>query len=383
MKINSVYINNIQTFLPGLPVANDQMEDYLGLVGDKPSRARKIILKSNGIKSRYYAIDPKTGLATYSNAQLTSHAIKKLADDNFDINQIGCLATGTSSPDQLMPNHGVMVQGELGNNPCEVVATSGICISGMSALKYAFMSVATQEHQCAVATGSEISSSMMKKDFFLAESEYKLQALEKKPEIAFEKDFLRWMLSDGAGAALLQNHPNKNSISLKIEWIEMRSYANEMEACMYAGAEKVEGQLQGWTRYSAKQRAAKSIMAVKQDVKLLNANVVVYTVEKPLQALVKKYGLCVDDISWFIPHYSSTYFRDRLSQGLKNIGFDIPMEKWFTNLTEKGNTGAASIYIMLAELMVSNKLNNGEKILCYIPESGRFSACFMLLTAYV
>jgi 3-oxoacyl-[acyl-carrier-protein] synthase-3 len=31
--------------------------------------------------------------------------------------------------------------------------------------------------------------------------------LEKQPELAFEKDFLRWMLSDGAGAVLLENKP--------------------------------------------------------------------------------------------------------------------------------------------------------------------------------
>lgn len=32
-------------------------------------RARRIILRSNGIKSRYYVIDPATGKATYTNAQ--------------------------------------------------------------------------------------------------------------------------------------------------------------------------------------------------------------------------------------------------------------------------------------------------------------------------
>ena len=31
----------------------------------------------------------------------------------------------------------------------------------------------------------------------------------------------------------------------------------------------------------------------------------------------------------------------------------IPCERWFTNLTTKGNTGAASIYIMLEELVAS------------------------------
>lgn len=121
-------------------------------------------------------------------------------------------------------------------------------------------------------------------------------------------------------------------------------------------------------------------MSVKQDVKLLNANVIHYTVEKPLQEISASRNLYAKDIDWFLPHYSSDYFRDKVAAGLKNIDFEIPFEKWFTNLSEKGNTGSASIYIMLDELMKSGKLKQGEKVLCYIPESGRFSSCFMLLT---
>jgi 3-oxoacyl-[acyl-carrier-protein] synthase-3 len=55
------------------------------------------------------------------------------------------------------------------------------------------------------------------------------------------------------------------------------------------------------------------------------------------------------------------------------------MDKWFTNLTKCGNTGAASIYIMIEEIYHSGLLQKGQKLLCYIPESGRFSSAFMLL----
>ena len=72
---------------------------------------------------------------------------------------------------------------------------------------------------------------------------------------------------------------------------------------------------------------------------------------------------------------------EAVSDGLKNIGFDIPQEKWFTNLHSKGNTGSASIYIILEEFMRTFPIEHGQKILCYVPESGRFSTCFMLLEA--
>ncbi|MCE1782038.1 hypothetical protein LWT85_24965, partial [Enterobacter hormaechei] len=55
-------------------------------------------------------------------------------------------------------------------------------------------------------------------------------------------------------------------------------------------------------------------------------------------------------------------------------------ERWFTNLTVKGNTGSASIYIMLDELMKSGKLKKDQRLLCFIPESARFTGAFMHLT---
>ena len=102
---------------------------------------------------------------------------------------------------------------------------------------------------------------------------------------------------------------------------------------------------------------------------------------KTARANAAKHGIRADEIDWFLPHYSSGFFRDRLSDGLKNIGFEIPQEKWFTNLYTKGNTGSASIYIILEEFMRTFPLERGQKVLCYVPESGRFSTCFMLLEA--
>ena len=65
---------------------------------------------------------------------------------------------------------------------------------------------------------------------------------------------------------------------------------------------------------------------------------------------------------------------------MKEAGCDIPQSKWFTNLASKGNTGSASIYIMLAELFHSGELKLGDRLLCYVPESGRFSTAFMKFT---
>ncbi|EPZ03317.1 beta-ketoacyl-ACP synthase III [Mannheimia haemolytica] len=377
--LSNVYITNTSAFLPNAPVSNDAMEAVLGMVGETPSRVRKMILRSNGIQHRYYAIDPITRQATHSSTELAVQAVKKLGNSATSAT---CLAVGTSYPDQIMPGQGVMVHGLLDAEPMEVLTTAGVCVAGMAAMKHAYNAVRIGEHRAAMATASETASAIMRSEHFRAEIDHK-KLDDARPEIGFEKDFLRWMLSDGAGAVLLANQPNEKGLSLKIHWIDLVSYANEMPVCMYAGAEFIDGNYTGWKAMSEAQRAECSAMAVKQDVKLLNENIVKYTVEKALERIIPKYKLNAEEIDYFLPHYSSGSFRDKLLEGLQRINFLIPQEKWFTNLTTKGNTGSASIYIMLDEFIRTHDLKQGQKILCYVPESGRFSSCFMLLEAVV
>ncbi len=377
--MNRVYINKISALLPNEPIDNTQIETVLGMIGGNRSRAKSVILRSNGIKTRYYVLDPITRKPLYTNASMTAEAIRGLADDEFKLDDIECLACGTTTPDLLMPNHALMTHGELGIGSCEAVATTGICLSGVSALKYGFMSIASGNSSNVVCTGSEIVSLMMRAEMFEQESN-EAENIEKKPELAFGKDFLRWMLSDGAGAMRLQSTPNKNSISLEIKWIDIISYAGEMPTCMMAGARYNEDKsITPWRELTPNEWKSENAFAIEQDVKLLNENITLYTVEKAIREISAKRGISSTDIDYFLPHYSSEYFRDDVAQRLKNADFEIPFEKWFTNLANKGNTGSASIYIMLEEIFNAGKLKKGEKLLCYIPESGRFSTAFMLL----
>lgn len=48
--MENVFIKKVASFFPNEPVGNDEMEDFLGLVGGKHSRVKNIILRQNGIK---------------------------------------------------------------------------------------------------------------------------------------------------------------------------------------------------------------------------------------------------------------------------------------------------------------------------------------------
>lgn len=375
----NVFITRMAKFLPNQVVTNDEMEKRLGMIGGKTSRVRPIILRQNRIKERYYSVD-ETGCIKYSNAEMMALAIQQMFDETFTVKNVELLTCGTSSADQILPSHTAMVHGLLkGANPMPIMSPAGVCCAGAHALQYGYLSVASGNSHNAVCGASELISPLMLARNFEGEYE-ELQQAEKNPYIAFDKDFLRWMLSDGAGCVLLSDKP-EGEISLKIEWMESISYANELKACMYQGAEKdSNGDLVSWKTMSEQDWISKSIFAIKQDVRQLGEFVVKKAVDH-IKNSSKKHGMSFEkDVNYFLPHISSMFFYDLLMEGMENAGLYCAQEKWFTNLTYVGNVGAASIYIMLEELFHSGKLKEGEKIYLFIPESGRFSYTTALLT---
>src|SRR5258706_4517577 len=142
MPFSEVYINNTSIFLPNEPVSNDEMELYLGFINGKPSKSKEIVLRNNGIKTRYYALT-KGGKSTHTNAQMTALAVKSLfAGEPDKIKNLELLSCGTSSPDQMLPSHGGMTHGWLPeSNSIEVVSPSAAGCAGMHAFKYAYMAV--------------------------------------------------------------------------------------------------------------------------------------------------------------------------------------------------------------------------------------------------
>jgi len=138
--MSDVYVNKISRVLPNDPVSNDEMESILGLIDGKNSKARRLILRSNKIITRYYCLDKNRNI-THTNAQLTKEAIDKLFDEDFTEDDIEVLSCGTTTPDQLLPSHASMVHGLFSNKSYELNSSSGICTSGMNALKFGYLSV--------------------------------------------------------------------------------------------------------------------------------------------------------------------------------------------------------------------------------------------------
>lgn len=374
---HNVYITELAKFLPNNPVSNDEMEEYLGMIDGRPSKARRIVLRNNGIINRYYALE-KGGNPTHNNAELAAEAIRLLFNGRFKKEDLQLLACGTASPDQIMPSHASMVHGLLDVPSIEIASFAGSCCASIQALKYCYLSVRSGNTSNAVCTGSEILSHWMQSKYF--ENETKNESrLKNNPLLAFEKEFLRWMLSDGAGALLLENNP-AGPHPLKIEWIEIRSYANIRETCMYAGADKSpDGKLLGWSRFEEEEWLNKSIFSLKQDTRMLGVNIVELG-GRFLKEIIEERNFDINSVDYFLPHISSEFFRKPSFAELQKLGINIPEDKWFTNLSTVGNVGTVSFILMLEELLRTRDIREGQKILIQIPESARFTYAYALLT---
>jgi 3-oxoacyl-[acyl-carrier-protein] synthase-3 len=367
-----VFINSLGKFLPGEPVENGSMEEFLGVIQGKNSRVRQRILRQNGILTRYYAID-RQQQTLFSNAEMAAHAARNAIERaGLGMDEIDFLAATTSQGDFPLPGFASMVHGELKSPPCEIATLHGVCASGIMALKSAMLQILHGDKHHALVCASEFPSRLFKS------SRFEAQRVVQEEGLSFDAEFLRWMLSDGAGAAVLGNSPGGSGLSFKVQWIELISYANQFEPCMYVGPEKNGSRLQSWLDYPSYDLAADAgAINLRQDIRMLE-EVVRHAVQGLLQ-VAKDKDLDPSKVDWLAVHYSSHVFRDQSHELAARMGFDIPYERWFTNLSSTGNVGSASTFLLLEELLYSGKLKPGDNVLCLVPESGRFLFGYMLL----
>lgn len=373
IAFHRVYLESAGYFMPGEPVSNEAMDDYIAPLNRMSSRIKSRILAENGIKQRYYAID-RDGATVFSNAQLAANAIRDcLRRHDTDLSAVSLLASGSSGGDALMPGFSNMIQGELAAPPMETLSVHGICAAGVSAIQAAAQGVELGAHASALAVASELPSRLFKRSRFAARGY----------DADFDAHFLRWMLSDGAGAVLLGNGQRplpgaSQGVRLRLKWVHQRSFSGDYPVCMQLGlsADRSKGHLDypSWN-----EAEADGALSLRQDIRLLPHlfDIGIHEYAK----LVRDGWVDPDQVDHFLCHYSSEKFIPVVEDLMEKAGLVIPRERWFSNLAWRGNTGAASIMIMLAEFLETREVKPGEQIFCYIPESGRFMAAYMLLEA--
>lgn len=375
-RLRPAYITGLGAFLPGEPIPNSDMEDHIGCVNGRASALGRRALRWNGIETRHYALD-KTGQPYLSNASLCAQAITNAATySGAELDQLDHLATATTQGDLIVPGHAAQVQAELNVGPLEIASFQSVCGSALMAAKSAWQAVRTGEARHAVAGASEFSSRWFRPEFFEG-----TDLLDAKGRVPIEADFLRWTLSDGGGAIWMQDTPAKDHLSLKVDWIDIVSLAHQFDPCMWAGApvNNRHDLTQSWSFKGPLEAHKSGSIALLQDFTLLKTIIRSWVgayLQKVDQGRIDPAG-----IDHCLVHYSAKSLREEIIRLLEDTGAMIPEERWFNNLARVGNTGSASIWIMLDELIRSDQVQEGQTILAVVPESGRGLVGFMHMTA--
>jgi len=355
--MNDVFILGTGGYLPGNPVPSSEIQDYLGsMKGENLFKDR--ILGVNKIHTRHYARD-KNGNETEGSYDMLCKAIDLCLDEATN-DDVGLLAAGSTCLEYILPGCASMTHGASKNKKLskrlEVVSSIGGCTAGSQAFINAYRAVRCGDVRMAVAAAvertSRVTNAEHMKDHVKPLKAADIKKL--KDSDFFRANFLRFMLSDAAGAVLFGTKPTPGKLNFRVDWVEGGSYAHALPMCM---------QMQ------------ESERVMRQDVRLLNANIIKKGVEF-FHHCSQKHNTSVQELDYVLVHISSYFFLEKLFQALPELRSRV-----WTNLDKAGNAGAASIYVMFDEAVRAGKFRAGDRILLYIPESARFNYNIIHITA--
>lgn len=371
--MTDAFITATGQFLPGDPVDNDQVEDFIGVISPMASRRGKLILRQNRIRTRHYAM-AADGETSHSVASMAADAVRDLLTHaEVDERAIDLIASATTQADGLVPGLASAIHHHLGLRPLEVVSHQSVCASAMMAMKTAWLNVKAGERQAAIAVGAEFSSRYFRPGFYRDTA-----TMTDTGAIAADADFLRWTLSDGAAAALIEPRRAQHGLSLRVQWIESRSFADRFDVCMSGGMARAGGSVTPWSHHrSPFDAAAAGAFMLRQDINALQAMFPVWIGE--FMRLVDCGRIDIAATDWFLCHFSAHSIREELVRLATRAGCMIPEQRWFTNLYDKGNVGSASLFLLIDDLVKSDMMVPGQTILCAVPESGQCIMSFMQL----
>ena len=363
---DNVYVTGVGHHLPGPKINNDEMSDFIGPINKQSDRIKRRILGENGIVSRHYGIDKEGNTQTSMVAMAAESSRKSIESAGIDLSDIDLIATGTVSGDVVVPGFSNMLQGELKAPPLETVSINGICSSGMTALKSAATTIEVGEHKNALVNATEYPSRLFKSSRF-----------ENFKEVDFNSHFLRWMLSDGSGSFVLSNEAKEKGLSFKLKWIHNKSFSGDFPTCMTIGYDKTNSGGSYLDYDSVAEAESQGQFFLRQDIRLLpNLFEVGFT---EYLNLVEQGHIRPMEVDHFLCHYSSERFSGTIKDLMMKSDVFIPEDRWYSNLSTSGNTGSASIFIMMSEFLKEKNPKPGDQILFFVPESGRFSISYAML----
>lgn len=297
-------------YLPALKVSNDDLTQYM-------DTSHEWINKRTGISSRHIATNENT-------SDLASEAAKRiLAKSGVSAEELDFIIVATMTPDALSPSTACIVQEKIGASKAFCFDISAACSGFVYALSNASHLMKSGNYDKGLVIGAETMSKVINWQdrstavLFGDGAGGVLLERTDSPEDSFLAEDLH---ADGSRhLALVADHKNVQNPFTEVK--ETQSYYLEMDG--------------------------RGIF----DFAIRN-------VPETINRIIANSTLSKDDVAWVVAHQANKRLLEAISKKS-----NIPFEKFGLNIADTGNTSAASIPILLDQMIESNQIQAGENIL--------------------
>ena len=276
------------------------------------------ITTRTGIKQRHKAAENE-----YTSQFGTAAARQALERAGLEPEDLDIIICATTTPDQIMPSTGALIQAQLGATNAAGMDVFAACSGFIYGITMVESMIKTGQIKYALVVGAEVLTKYV--DY-----------TDRGTCVIF---------GDGAGAAVLGPvNSGKGILATKIK------SDGRYEEQLYApgGGTKL-----GTTHETIDNRMHFFKMKGNELFKVAVRSMADISAE-----MLQKAGLTVDDIDIVIPHQANQRITDAVASRL-----GVPEEKVYSNIAEHGNTSSASIPIALDECIESGRVKEGSNVL--------------------
>ncbi|MCH6573256.1 MAG: ketoacyl-ACP synthase III [Gammaproteobacteria bacterium] len=268
----------------------------------------------SGIERRHLSAEGQTTSDLCVEAAKNAMDAAGVGPDDIDF-----IAIGTTTPDRIFPNTGVLVQDKLGIHGCAAFSVEAACTGFIYALSIADKYVRAGDAGCALVIGAERLSSMV-------------DWTDRDTCVLF---------GDGAGAVILKPSEEPGIVSTHLH------ADGKYKDLLYFPS--------GISDKFEQLKAGNDFIRMKGNEVF---KVAVRTLGRIVEETLAKNQLEKSDIDWLIPHQANM----RIIQATaRKLG--MPMDRVIQTVKDHGNTSAASVPMALDVAVRDGRIQRGDTLL--------------------
>ncbi len=358
--MNKVKIIGTGAYLPGKKLTIQEVDDVLGRLNDAPKRINKWLERMRSLMDElleveyyHYAISPETGEFTEDNISMSVKAARQAMEKaGIEAADIDFIAYGSAHQDQ-MPTASVRIQEQLGIERCAEISIHANCTSAYKAFLTAYDFIRLGRAKTALVLSSNMSSSELRAGYYN-------QKIVKKEEL-----FLRYFLSDGAGAVILQAADgNDNGLFVENAYIES------------AGGKKPAAMLNRRPAYwmNPKEEFEKGYHHLAQ---MYNEQLGEHFHEEGgsiffhgLKRMIDLYDIDVSRLRYFQVNFPSKHIAELVIEECEQLG--IRPETLYSTMSGMGYAGPPMVFISLHNIFTKEELQKGDLVMSFVTEVSKF-----------